>query len=314
MTHELGHVWGLQHPWETQDVWWDSVMNYSPKEYRLPLLFTDDTNAVRVAFGGPAIHDALLSLYTTGDTSGSMHATYTATQPWRVWVHHGDDLSASITGAFKIENLGTDDVVSPSVEFYLTQQRMSWDAFAFLGSAVYASVPVYTTWSNGLPSLPIPSSMPTGDYWFAAYLRDNADADNGSNSAWAEEGAKVRVDNVPQLLVPLAPWQTTSAGHIGPAGDWTFTFAGEATKTYQFSLCGEAGGGSDFDTTLSIEAGATQLAVNDDDCGLYSRLEWTAPYSGTFTLRIGSYHALYQGTFQLDYRLSDVIFRNGFDL
>jgi hypothetical protein len=312
MTHELGHVWGLQHPWETQDVWWDSVMNYSPKEYRLPLLFGDDTNAVRAAFGGPAIHDALLSLYATGDNSGSMHATYTATQPWSVWVHHGDDLSASITGAFKIENLGTDDVASPSVEFYLAQQRMSWSAYAFLGSAVYATVPVYTTWYNGLPSLPVPSTMPTGDYWLAAFLRDNADADNGSNSAWADEGAKVHVDNVPQLLVPLASWQTTSAGYIGPAGDWTFTFAGEALRTYEFSLCGDGGGGAAFDTTLSIEDGAT-LGFNDDSCGLQSRLEWTAPYTGTFTIRVGSYLDEYQGTFWLDYRLSDVIFRNGFD-
>ncbi|WP_395681994.1 hypothetical protein [Dokdonella sp.] len=313
MTHELGHMWGLQHPWETQDVWWDSVMNYSPKEYRLPLLFADDTNAVRAAFGGPAIHDALLSLYTTGDNSGSMHASYSATQPWSVWVHHGDNLAASITGAFKIENLGSDDVVAPSVEFYLAQQRMSWSAYAFLGSAAYATVPVYTTWYNGLPYLPIPSTMPTGDYWFAAYLRDDVDADNGSNSAWADEGSKVHVDNVPQLLVPLTPWQTTSAGYIGPAGDWTFTFVGEATRTYQFSFCGEAGGGSDFDTTIAIEDGATQLAYDDDSCGLRSRLEWTAPYTGTFTLRVGSFSSAYQGTFWLDYRVSDVIFRNGFD-
>jgi hypothetical protein len=177
---------------------------------------------------------------------------------------------------------------------------------------VYATVPVYTTWYNGLPSLPVPSTMPTGDYWLAAFLRDNADADNGSNSAWADEGAKVHVDNVPQLLVPLASWQTTSAGYIGPAGDWTFTFAGEALRTYEFSLCGDGGGGAAFDTTLSIEDGAT-LGFNDDSCGLQSRLEWTAPYTGTFTIRVGSYLDEYQGTFWLDYRLSDVIFRNGFD-
>jgi len=312
MTHELGHVWGLAHPWETQDVWWDSVMNYSPKEYRLPLLFTDDTNAVRNAFGGPAIHDALLSLYTTGDNSGSMHASYTATQPWSVWVRHGDNLSASITGSFKIENLGTDDVVAPSVEFYLAQQRMSWGAYSFIGSATYATVPVYTTWYNGLPSLPIPSTTPTGDYWFAAYLRDDADADNGSNSAWADEPVKVHVDNVAPSLVPLPAWQTTAPGYIGPAGDWTFTFVGEATRSYEFSLCGDNGGGATFDTTVAIEDGGT-LAFNDDSCGLQSHLEFTAPYTGTFTIRVGSYHDEYQGTFRLDYRASDVIFRYGYD-
>src|SRR5262245_53217963 len=28
--HEEGHGWGLLHPWEGQNVWWDSVMNYAP--------------------------------------------------------------------------------------------------------------------------------------------------------------------------------------------------------------------------------------------------------------------------------------------
>jgi len=241
-----------------------------------------------------------------------MHASYTATQPWSVWVRHGDNLSASITGSFKIENLGTDDVVAPSVEFYLAQQRMSWGAYSFIGSATYATVPVYTTWYNGLPSLPIPSTTPTGDYWFAAYLRDDADADNGSNSAWADEPVKVHVDNVAPSLVPLPAWQTTAPGYIGPAGDWTFTFVGEATRSYEFSLCGDNGGGATFDTTVAIEDGGT-LAFNDDSCGLQSHLEFTAPYTGTFTIRVGSYHDEYQGTFRLDYRASDVIFRYGYD-
>ena len=47
MLHEVGHGWGLDHPWETQVVSWDSVMNYSPAGYRLPRLYADDTAAVR---------------------------------------------------------------------------------------------------------------------------------------------------------------------------------------------------------------------------------------------------------------------------
>ena len=63
---------------------------------------------------------------------------------------------------------------------------------------------------------------------------------------------------------------------------------------------------------MAIEDGGT-LAFNDDSCGLQSHLEFTAPYTGTFTIRVGSYHDEYQGTFRLDYRASDVIFRYGYD-
>jgi hypothetical protein len=31
ITHEIGHMWGLDHPFETQEAWWDSVMQYKSK-------------------------------------------------------------------------------------------------------------------------------------------------------------------------------------------------------------------------------------------------------------------------------------------
>jgi hypothetical protein len=314
LLHELGHAWGLAHPWETQSVWWDSVMNYSPKNYRYAYLFTDDTNAVRAAFAGPAIHDALLGLYTTA-VGGASGALYSATQAATIDVRHGEDLAAWVGRQFKIENLGTDDVVSPSVEFYLSRQRMDWNAgYVFLGSASYASVPTYSTWTFWMPFLPVSASTPTGDYWLAAYL-PGADANMDNNSAWADEDVRVRVHNNPALLVPQPAWQLSGQGVLGPQGDWWFEFAGEAGASYQFSLCPESGGWAAFDTTLSIYQADSELAYDDDTCGLQSQLEWTAPYSATFRIRVGSYLDAEEGAFQLGYRreIDDTLFGNGFD-
>lgn len=314
MLHELGHVWGLQHPWETQDVWWDSVMNYSPKRYRIAQLFTDDANAVRAAFAGPAIHDALISLYTSADNAASMHASYTATQGFPFTVRHGDDLASWITNPFKVENLGTDEIVSPVVEFYLSQQRLNWSAYAYLGSAIYATVPTYSTYTYGLPSLPVPWWTPTGDYYFAAYL-PGGDAIGENDSAWADTGATVHVDNVPTMLVPETWWATSETGWLGPAGKWTFEFQGEAGTTYYFSTCPGTGGSADFDTTMTIAYFSTTLAYDDDTCGLQSELAFTAPYDATFSVTIGSYENFYQGTFAMGYRrdINDTLFEYGFD-
>lgn len=313
MLHELGHVWGLQHPWETQDVWWDSVMNYSPKRDRFAQLFTDDANAVRAAFAGPGIHDALISLYTTADSTTSMNATYTATQGFPISVRHGDDLSTWITNPFKVENLGTDEILSPVVEFYLSQQRLNWSAYSYLGNASYPTVPTYFTYTYSLPWLPVPAWTPTGDYYFAAYL-PGTDAIDYNNSAWADAGTTVHVDNVPTMLVPELYWQTSETGLIGPAGKWRFDFQGAAGTTYWFSLCGGTGGSATFDTTISIAYGSTELAYDDDTCGLQSELAFTAPYDATFSVTIGSYDNLYQGSFSMGYRreINDVIFADGF--
>lgn len=314
MLHELGHVWGLQHPWETQDVWWDSVMNYSPKRYRIAQLFTDDANAVRAAFAGPAIHDALISLHTTADSGSSMQPAYTATQGFPFTVRHGDDLSSWITNAFKVENLGTDEIVSPVVEFYLSQQRLNWAAYSYLGNGTYPTVPTFFTYSYLLPSLPVPWWTPTGNYYFAAYL-PGADANGDNNSAWADSNATIHVDNVPTLLVPQLGWQTSETGWLGPAGRWSFQFQGQEGTTYWFSLCPGSGGAADFDSTIRITYASGEIAYADDSCGLQTELAFTAPWDGTFTVTVGSYSDLYQGTFAMGYRrdISDTVFEDGFE-
>jgi hypothetical protein len=316
MRHELGHSWGLKHPWEFQSVWWDSIMNYSPKEYRLAELFADDTNAVRAAFGGPGIHDALVSLYTTA-VGGSQGSLYTPTQPYALYLHHGDDVGAWMPNQFKIENLGTDDVVNPNVQFWLSQGRMTWDAgYVYLGAGSYISVPVFSTYTYWLPSLPIPYGTPTGNYWFAAYIPDT-DGNMGNNSSWADETYTIHVDNNPTTLYPEEYWQTSETGYLGPAGVWTFSFVAEGGGTYYLSMCPGTGGFADFDTTMSVSYAGTEVAYDDDTCDVQSDITFVAPYSATFTVTVGSYNNLYQGSFAIGYRrdslIVDPIFGGGFD-
>ncbi|HET9226923.1 MAG TPA: hypothetical protein VFR31_09665, partial [Thermoanaerobaculia bacterium] len=134
MLHELGHAWGLQHPWETQRVWWDSVMNYAPKPFRTVKLFSDDAGAVRAAYPGTQIHDGLLSAHQTDFGSGN-HPEYFASLPTSAVVAAG--ASFQFNQPITLENVGTDDLVNPKVEVYLTPQRISFDNAIFLTTLQY---------------------------------------------------------------------------------------------------------------------------------------------------------------------------------
>lgn len=317
MLHELGHAWGLLHPWETQDVWWDSVMNDSPQAYRFPELFADDTNAVRSAFSGPAIHDALISLYTTSldTTTGFQEPIYTPTQTMPIDVYRGESFPRTALIAFEIENLGTDTIENPQVDFYLSQQRLNWNAYTYLTSAFYSgSIPPFTT-ANVYPTLlAVPDSTPTGIYFLATYLREQ-DANDSNNSAWSDADRTISVFNRPSTLYPTVNWQYSEPGSIGPQGTWDFYVVVQAGTIYDFSLCNMDGGSATFDTTLSISYDNIPVGFNDDYCGTSSFLALVAPFSGTMSLTVGSYENLSQGTFQLAYRVfEDELFSNGFEV
>jgi hypothetical protein len=220
-----------------------------------------------------------------------------------------------MSNQFKIENTGTDDIVSPEIDFYLSQDRMDWNnTVAFIGSGTGSTVPVGFVLSYWLPNLYIPASTPTGDYWFAGYLPAD-DAVAANNAAWTRETTKVHVDNNPATLYPQATWGYSESGALGPAGTWRFALAADAGVVYDLSLCSADGGYASFDTTLTISDGSGEVGFNDDSCDLQSSINWTAPYTGTFTVTIGSYHAQYQGSFQLAYRreIADPVFANGFE-
>lgn len=192
MLHELGHVWGLHHPWETQNVWWDSVMNYAPQAYRFAHLFADDTTAVRTAFPGTTRRDLLISGYRTRDNTSSNNATYLASKPTPSTVRAGNNFT--LGNPIKIENTGTSNIVNPKVEIYLVPQRLSWNNSRYLKTVSFTvNVQPFSTVYLNLGSIKIPTNVPNGTYFVGYFIRDTNDGNQNNNSAWSDWNGTVRV-------------------------------------------------------------------------------------------------------------------------
>lgn len=310
--HELGHGWGLNHPWESQDVWWDSVMNYSPKAMRFPLLHTDDTTAARSAYPGTTVDvDGLISMYRTSDDPNSQHATYTDASPSATVLYHGDAL---VLGAVQTENTGRLAWSDPQLDVYLAQNWHVWTgAYPFLTTYSYSvTVAPFTTQGLNVPQTTIAATVPTGRYYPTLYLRVVGDQLSANNTAAQPPNRVLTIRNVVPTLVPSAIWQLAPLGRIGPNGEWNFYLQVVVGGDYELSLCPALGGGSaNFDTVIELSGGAS----NDDYCGLASRVRYTSLASGNQWVTVRGFNVNAQGNFQLAYRRvpDDTIFRNGFD-
>ncbi len=191
--HELGHVWGLLHPWQYQQVWWDSVMNYKSKHYYVVELFADDTAAVRDAFPpGHPLRDGLISSYTTSLDRFGKEAEYTPARPAADTVRAGS--SFNLTAPIKIENTGTVPLVRPTVEVYLAPSRLSFTG-AVLAKRVRlgGTVPSGATQTLSVGPIRVPPGAKPGTYYVAFFLRDPKDAYQGNNGAWTDEDGTVMV-------------------------------------------------------------------------------------------------------------------------
>jgi len=193
--HELGHVWGLLHPWDDDQTWvtWDSVMNYKPRQYYVWELFADDTAAVRHAFPpGVPVRDGLISSYVTVRNPRLIIPNYQTPSPSPAAVRAGG--AFSLSGPIKIENVGTVPLINPVVEVYLAPARLSFDGAVLLQRAtVRGKIPSGGTLQVKLKNLKVPRGTPAGTYSMAYFLRDPKDAYQDNNAAWGLEGFTVTV-------------------------------------------------------------------------------------------------------------------------
>lgn len=184
MLHELGHTWGLKHPWATQDVWWDSVMNYAPKQFRVPVLWADDTNAARQAFPGLTIRDGAVSSWTTKDRALDNNPTYV---PFQLSPPSGPFATTNfrIVNPVKIENTGTVPLRNPVIEVWASRRRYNLNG-AYLVKTVRlnTTIPTFFTLRVDLGTFRMPPNAPAGSYAIAIVLRDAADAYQDNNVAW----------------------------------------------------------------------------------------------------------------------------------
>jgi hypothetical protein len=190
--HELGHTWGLQHPWEYQDVWWDSVMNYTSQPFMQTRLCADDVQGIRSAFPGVSLHDIALYSYTTQDVPGDNNPAYTATRPGTTSVRAGAKLGLS--GPIRLENLGTDVVTNPSVEVYLAPQRSSFTGAVRIKTSKFnMKAQPLSVWHLSFAAMTVPKSVKPGTYYLAFFVRDTKDKYQNNNSTWTVYGATVTV-------------------------------------------------------------------------------------------------------------------------
>ncbi|HEX4959674.1 MAG TPA: hypothetical protein VF173_02460 [Thermoanaerobaculia bacterium] len=194
MLHELGHSWGLKHPWETQDVWWDSVMNYRFQVFGSNALFADDTMALRDAFPDHAksLRDGLISSYHTEWIPFSRTVEYVSTQPSPATVRAGGSFTAS--GPIKLENPGTVPLANPTVEVYLAPRRLSLAGAVRVKSfrAGGTLQPGATQWVN-VGRVTVPKNIKAGTYSLAFLLRDAKDAYQANNVDWTVDGVTLTV-------------------------------------------------------------------------------------------------------------------------
>ncbi|HVG09658.1 MAG TPA: matrixin family metalloprotease [Thermoanaerobaculia bacterium] len=194
MTHEVGHMWGLKHPFETQKTGWDSVMQYKSKVFYLGTIYADDAMAVRSAFPpGVAIRDGLVSSYVTyWESPEAELATYDPAGPRSSNAKAGG--SFSLNGPIKIENAGTVPLANPKVEVYLVPRR-----FSFEGAVLVKTVRVQGILKPGatrqvkVSKIAIPAKVPPGTYWLGYYLRDNKDRYPANNGAWSNADVTLTV-------------------------------------------------------------------------------------------------------------------------
>lgn len=184
MLHEIGHTWGLKHPWATQDVWWDSVMNYAPKEYRVPVLWADDTNAARQTYPGAAIRDGAVSLWTTRDRALDNNPAYV---PFQISPPSGPFATTNfrIVNPVKIENTGTVPLRNPVIEVWASRRRYNFNgAYLVKTARLTTTIPTFFTLRLDLGTFRMPANAPAGSYSIAIVLRDAADGYQSNNVAW----------------------------------------------------------------------------------------------------------------------------------
>ena len=191
--HELGHVWGLKHPWQYQQVGWDSVMNYKSKLYYQEELFADDTAAVRAAFPpGVALRDGLISSYTTYYDAFEHGPEYTSVHPTVDTVRAGG--SFGLTSNIKLENTGTVKLINPVIEIYLTPAQASFTHAVLIKRVqVRGAVPVGATLPVNVGPLRVPTATKAGTYFLGFFLRDAKDAYQGNNGAWSDDNVTLTV-------------------------------------------------------------------------------------------------------------------------
>jgi hypothetical protein len=164
MLHELGHMWGAEHNFSSL-----SVMNYVPSVFRAGgLPYADDTEGIRSAYGDINHTDLGVYFYRATGFQSVSDAIYP------IAVTAGSTLTVS---RFHFENVGTNLVGSPRLDWYLTPLR-DFSTYVYLATSNHGALPRFSYFNPDSISvtLPVPAGTAPGMYYLAAFIRDDGGA------------------------------------------------------------------------------------------------------------------------------------------
>lgn len=172
MTHELGHMLGLDHNFSGM-----SIMNYSPAVYRaFSVPFMDDAEGARAIYPArvQARTDLGVSLFRSNGSQNWAPANFPSS------ALAGNNITVS---DFHIENVGTATITTPTIEWYLTTERNYSASYRYLETTTFSPALGRFFFYNPASvarTLTIPTSVPGGDYYLGAFIGNDGGAGQGS--------------------------------------------------------------------------------------------------------------------------------------
>jgi hypothetical protein len=180
---DLGIAWGMRPSFSLSPKDRESVVTPNLPQYRFPRLFSDDTAAVRAAFGEAPIRDGLISAYSLVPFPLSPRRIPAVPSP--AAVRRGGRFK--VIGPIKLENTGTESLANPVVEVYLAPERFSLE-----GALLVKRLRVRATIARGglrnveVGRVTVPAALPPGLYFLAYRLRVTGDEYRDNDVAWSD--------------------------------------------------------------------------------------------------------------------------------
>ena len=154
-------------------------MNYAPHKYRAyNVLYADDTMAVRAAFGNEAVSRDDLGIYLHYSAS---YQNYDDSDLSTTTVAPGDSLFVS---NFILENSGT-NTLTPVIDWYFVNSMHSTSGSRYIGTTTHSTIGPNSSW-NQSRTLSVPTSIPEGQYYLAAYNPLTSDYMNINDWTWLD--------------------------------------------------------------------------------------------------------------------------------
>ncbi len=221
--HEIGHAFGLAHPWDGSPTpTRNTIMNYFPQNALHALRFRphmDDASAIRNAYTNTSINDLGVYMYHTLSGQGNVSwSTFTSN------VYSGGSFTIS---NMAVENLGT-QTRTPQVTFYLSNKRNTWSGATYynLGSKTLSSLSInqFVKYSG---SITVPTSVPPGDYYIVADI--GSDGNNTNRYSWTHE--TISVIEAPSLMLTPVSYPFGSVWINDCSDEATFVLTNNGSQT-----------------------------------------------------------------------------------